>query len=257
VEVERPAKPQRSELEEASRKLTSLMNKVTPETMGKMAKQIAELCGDDAVASKLGDRLLFFAGMFTQYAETYADLCVELLTTIPPAAAATLRADITAATRNPAPSAAALEDHKKTHMARSKFVGNLFVRGVVKLQDLDGYMGVLLGAGSGAAAECAVQVLKATGVSLEGTEAAREKLHEWSDALVAGKEAQPKRVQFLIEDVVALANRGWSYRCFDESPQTVDSLHAKHHRDTWGGIVVAPVFENKVAGSPTAKCIAA
>lgn len=255
AEPEKPVKPLRTAEQEAGRKLTSLLNKVTPENMTTMAKQVAEVCSDATIAGKMAERLFFFAGMFSQYSETYADLAVELINTIPGSAASPLRRDIAAVVSSYTVEEAPLEEDKKTHLARGKFVGSLFVRGVVTLGDLDAYMGALLQLGTGAAVECAVQVLKSAGVSLEATEEAREKLAQWGEALVEGKAAQPKRIQFLIEDVVAMASRGWSYRCFDESPQTVDSLHAKHHRDTWGGIVVAPVFEQKVAGTPTAKCI--
>mmetsp|Transcript_44199 Transcript_44199/g.101009 ORF Transcript_44199/g.101009 Transcript_44199/m.101009 type:complete len:471 (-) Transcript_44199:786-2198(-) len=242
-----PARPH-----DLKRAVTNVLNKVAPENMEAMVAQIACLRDEEEFGSVLAERTFHFAGRFHQYSDTYAELVVLSRRCMPPRTRRSFDdavLDLTSVVVDVQSEDAS--DNKSRTVGYLRFLGALFVRGVVGVQRIEHQAcGLLEENPTTLGVECSLELLKAVGYTMESSAVGRAILRKYMQLLEELSETLPKRVQFLIQDLETLAAKNWAYKCFNETAQTRHALHEKHRQQTCNGAVVAPACEERVAGSP-------
>jgi len=243
-----PARPH-----DLKRAFTNVLNKVAPENMEAMVEQIVSLRDEEDFGPVLAERTFHFAGRFHQYSETYAELVVLARRCMPPRTRRSFDDSVLELTSVVVDvQSEDAQDNKTRIVGYLRFLGALFVRGVVGVQRIEHQAcGVLEENPTPLGVECCLELLKAVGYTMESSAFGRAILRKHMELLEKLRETLPKRVQFLIQDLQALAAKNWAYKCFNETAQTRQELHEKHRQQTCNGSVVAPACEERVAGSPT------
>mmetsp|Transcript_78098 Transcript_78098/g.208814 ORF Transcript_78098/g.208814 Transcript_78098/m.208814 type:complete len:316 (+) Transcript_78098:1255-2202(+) len=240
------ARPLATGPEGSRRNLMMVLNKVTPDNMGAMLHTVLEVCQDEQAEEILGDLLVSFAGRFGHYSGIYSDLVAYVMQMRygAPALVKALREKAVVA-----PAEAGKEESKKTHLGLVQFVGALFVRQILPFAHVQKLIEVFLRPDSGEPGmECAIQLFKSVGKSLESSVAGRFYAQAARARLGDLKEKHSRRIQFMVQDLLELAANGWQFRAFEEEAKTKYQLRVQHHYDTNGGETVAPAFEVRVAG---------
>lgn len=238
---------------ELQRNVTAVLNKVTPENMHLMVAEVAKVCADKAGADMLAERLFHFASSFGQYTGTYAVLVVLVRERLPVPVRDALDAAL-AARSEMVPGYGA--DEKKRSVAAVAFIGALFVERVVVLPVLGLQLAELLQLEgterpSEVALECGLALIKAAGCALEQAEGGQALLAQAHAKIGGVLHLYPKRLQFLADDLLALASNGWRYKSFVEVAETRDALYEKHRCQTLDGRFLSPAFEERIAGAPS------
>lgn len=259
----------RSPADELRRSVQSLLNKVCPENVGKIAEKIGAIEISTAQQLEIIIELIFKKALVEpHYCETYSDLVFCLKAAFPefPSPTSGKPTDFRSSVLNicqhefedllmrfnpteqlgPDEAADIRKKNKNRLLANIKFVGHLFLRHLLSAKVVGSVSRELAGCDAPAglmpeehALECVCELLMSIGFTMEamptGSKVIEEvcsRLQELKDAkTVEGKSAYSKRVQFLLQDLLETRSAGWAKKSFKSSAKTMEEIRMEQVRD--------------------------
>jgi len=272
-------------LDELRRAVQSLLNKVCPENVSTIADKIAKINVSSADELEVIIELMFRKALAEpHYCETYADLIFSLRSAFPefPAEGGgkniTFKSSILNVCQNefeaiPKVAHAGTDEREFAHkqrkdrmLANMKLVGHLYLRQLLPAKVISFVVQELvLGNGDEEdhapeehSIECACELLMSTGHTLESVASGRPciqlvcgRLAELRGRKTAeGASLYPKRIQFLVQDMLDARLAGWIKKSFKSSAKTKEEVRLDQERELTakmqGG--TSPAVEQVVAG---------
>jgi len=276
--------------EEIERTVRSLLNKICPENLKIIVERLALIKLHKAEELEHVIRIIFTKALAEpHYCETYADMVFALKNRYPEFAAEQEGEKATTFTRvllntcqnefeNLPTSFEATEEERRTYtpedlrlelkkrkdkmLANMKFIGNLFLRQLLAVRVIGQVVHDLVGIKDGLPEEhmieCVCELLRSIGYTLDNTPQGKMLMSQFSARLADlkrivgpnGRGAFSKRIQFQIQDLLDLRNKGWQEKLFKEQAKPLEEIRkeavkeAKHHSK--GGPEV--LFSTQTAG---------
>lgn len=279
--------------EELKRRVLVALNKICPENLDTIVRQLQDLKPKDAEELECIVTTLFAKALHDpHYCETYADavhgLCAcypefppeeggkpvtfrRVLVTAVQNAFESLTAslaEVNLADGYPEEAESELRKRRASLVANMKFIGHLFLRELLPLRVIGVVMQDLLRVGEGSVglsheygAECACELLQAVGHTLEHKPAGRAlvvqvvgRLTELRNGVDAdGKHILSGWTRCKVQDVIELRKQGWSKKLLREEAKPLADVRTEAQERARGG---AAAFGKTLAGAKPA-CIAA
>jgi len=205
-----------SNRETLSRKVRSLLNKVSPETLSCLADQVLSLTYESIGDIETLCGLLFDVAITEHhYSEMYADLCKALSGRLPAFkdAPMTFTRALLNRCQNEFDNVYTVSDSRRVRvLGNMKFIGHLFLRRVITQKIVRFVVSHLLACERPEEhyVECVTALLRSIGATLEASDAGKRHLRNYMLRLTElSRKTYPPRIKFQIQNLLELQQNGW------------------------------------------------
>jgi len=242
MKQENPSEAETETMEDIVNKARLILNKISWTTLDKLTNQFQDMVVDNDEVRKVCIQLLVNKAQTEHhFGPMYAQLCAnigkqhkvfkkELLTQCQQEFEVDTDHKIEAA--NKGVEDADLKDYnatliRKAYIGHVKFLGELYLRDVVKLSIMMHCLDELLkDMEHEESLECFAHMMTTMGEKLDGHAKQNNKPFDWSRVQALRQSTTiSNRIKFLLQDLLELKGRGWVKRREEETAKTIDQIH--------------------------------